>query len=147
MLRIVLGVIAGFVAWSILWVGSDQALMSLSPDWYGAHQHAFAGAMTNKTPFMPDSTILLMHLFRAAIITIIAGFLVAVVATENRKAPLALGILLLVVGIMFEAMAWSYLPVWYHLAFLVILIPLTVIGGRIKQTAGVIPSRDFAGTD
>lgn len=135
MLRIILGVIAGFVAWSILWVGSDQALRALSPDWYGAHQRAFEGAINVKTAFTADSMILLMHLFRAAIITIIAGFVAALLATENRKAPLALGILLLVVGIMFEAMVWSYIPIWYHLVFLAILIPFTLLGGRMRQAA------------
>ncbi len=134
MLRIILGVIAGFVAWSILWVGSDQALISFSPDWYGAHQRAFEAAMTNKASFTPDSTILFMHLFRAAIFSIMAGFLAAIVANENRKAPLVLGIILFIVGALVEAMVWTYLPVWYHLAFVVILIPLTILGGRMKQS-------------
>jgi uncharacterized membrane protein YeaQ/YmgE (transglycosylase-associated protein family) len=134
MLRIILGVIAGFIAWSILWVGSDQVLMSAWPDWYGDHQHAFAAAMVNSTSFAPDSTILLMHLVRAVIISIMAGFLAAMIARENRTGPVILGILLLVFGALVQAMAWSYLPLWYHLVFLGSLIPFTVLGGRLKQT-------------
>ena len=135
MLRIILGIVAGFIAWSILWVGSDQVLMSFSPDWYGKHQFTFQAAMVNKTDFVPDTTILLMHLVRAAIISIMAGFLAAMVAGENRKTPLGLGVLLLLFGIAVQAMAWSYLPIWYHLLFLLLLIPLTILGGRMKQTA------------
>ena len=134
MLRIILGVIAGFAAWSILWVGSDQALMSFST-WYRDHQVAFQAAMFNKTGFTPDTTILFMHLIRAVIISIMAGFIAAVVAGENRRTPLFLGILLLIAGALVEAMAWSYLPIWYHLIFLAVLIPTTMLGGKMKQTA------------
>ncbi len=135
MLKIILGVVAGFIAWTILWLGSDQLLISFSPGWYGAHQYAFQAAMVNATPFTPDNTILLMHLCRAAIITIMAGFLAAVVAGENRKAPLALGILLLLFGAGIQAMAWSYIPVWYHIIFLGLLVPFAILGGRMKQAA------------
>jgi len=135
MLRIILGVVAGFIAWTILWLGSDQLLMSFSPGWYGNHQHSFEAAMVNKTSFVPDTTILLMHLGRALIITIMAGFIAAVVSGENRKAPLVLGVLLLLFGIGVQAMAWSYLPIWYHIIFLLLLVPLSILGGKMKQAS------------
>ena len=135
MLRVILGVIAGFIAWSILWVGSDQVLMMLSPGWYGAHQEAFQKAMFNKTEFTPDNTILIMHLVRAVIITLMAGFLAAFIARGNRNAPLGLGILLLLFGAMVQAMAFNYIPIWYHLVFLALLIPMSILGGRLKRTA------------
>jgi len=135
MLRIILGVIAGFIAWSIVWVGSDQVLISSSPGWYGNHQYAFQAAMVNQTSFTPDPTILMMHLARAAIISIMAGFLAAFIARESRRAPLILGVLLLLFGIAVQAFAWSYLPIWYHLTFLGMLIPFTVLGGRLKRSA------------
>ena len=134
MLRIILGVIVGFVAWSIVWVGSDQVLMGLIP-WYEVHQQAFQSAVLIDTPFVADRAILVMHLVRAMIISLMAGFIAAVVAGENRKAPLALGTLLLIAGVFVEAMVWNYLPLWYHLAFLALLIPMTMTGGKMKQTA------------
>ena len=135
MLRIILGVVAGFIAWSIIWVGSDQVLISSSPGWYGSHQYAFQAALVNQTSFTPDSTILLLHLVRAALISIMAGFLAAVLARESRRAPLILGVLLLLFGIAVQAVAWRYLPIWYHLIFLGMLIPFTVLGGRLKRSA------------
>lgn len=135
MLKIVLGVVAGFVAWSILWVGSDQVLMMASPNWYGAHQLGFEKALTNQEPFSADSTILIMHLFRNAIISIMSGFLAAFVAGENKRSPLGLGIILLIVGVLVEAMAWNYAPAWYHIAFVVLLVPMTIIGGKLKQAS------------
>ena len=133
MLKIVLGVIAGFVAWSIVWVGSDQVLMTVSPMWYGDHQLRFALAMANQEPFDADTTILAMHIVRSIIISIMSGFLAAFVAGENRRTPFALGVLLLLFGLMVEVMVWSYLPVWYHLIFLALLIPMTMLGGKLKK--------------
>ena len=133
-MKTVLGVIAGFVAWSIVWVGSDQVLMTLIPGWYGTHQLAFERAINTGEPFAADASVLVFHLVRATLVSVLSGFLAAFVAGENRRAPLALGIVLLVVGIGVEAMAWNYAPVWYHALFLVLLIPMTVLGGRLKSS-------------
>lgn len=141
MLKIVLGVIAGFVAWSILWVGSDQVLAMASPGWYGTHQDAFQLAVVNQAPFTPDTTILLMHLVRAAIISVMCGFLAAFIAGENTRTPLILGALLLAFGLTVQLLVWFYLPIWYHLVFLGMLIPLTLLGGKLKQVkAAALPS-------
>ena len=133
MLRVILGIVVGFIAWSILWIGSDQLLITLSPEWYGAHQLAFQKAMFNKTEFTPDSTILIVHLVRSVVISIMSGFLAAVIAKGNRNAPLGLGILLLAFGLLVQFMAWNYLPLWYHVVFLALLIPMTLLGGRLKK--------------
>ena len=133
MIRLILAVVAGFVVWSILWLGSDQVLINASKDWYGAHQHAFETAMLNSTPFTPNTTILSMHLVRCVVISLMAGFLAAFVARENKKAPLALGIVLFLFGLMIQLMAWNYLPIRYHAIFLLLLIPMTVIGGRLRS--------------
>lgn len=135
MVRVILGIVAGFIAWSILWIGSDQVLAMLSPGWYGAHQAAFERAMFNRSEFTPDTTILFLHIVRNAIISIMSGFLAAVIANGNRNASVGLGILLLAFGAFVEAMAWNYLPIWYHIIFLAILIPFTILGGRLKRTA------------
>ena len=131
MVRIILGVIAGFIAWSILWVGSDQILIA-TLDWYGEHQSAFKDALTNGGSFQASTTILVMNLVRSVIISLIAGYLAALIANENRRAPLALGILLLLFGIMVQAIAWRYIPIWYPLLFLGLLVPVTIVGGKLR---------------
>lgn len=135
MLRIVLGVIAGFIAWSILWVGSDQLLQTFSPGWYGAHQDRVALAVVNGESFTSDTTILIIGLVRSAITSIMAGFIAAVVAGENRRSPLILGIILVIVGIAVQVHLWNVFPIWFHVIFWLMLIPLTILGGRMKQTA------------
>ena len=134
MLRIILGIIVGFVAWSILWVGSNEVLVTLSPAWWGAHQTAFERAWTNGEAFSADSTIMIINLLRSFAISIISGFLAAVVANETKRTTLVLGVLLLLFGLFVQISAWRLIPIWYHFLFLFMLIPMTIAGGRLKAS-------------
>src|SRR4051794_14477894 len=134
MIRIILGVIAGFVAWSILWVGGDEVLTRALPDWYGAHQHALEKAWVNHTEFASDPMVLAFQIVRSIITSLIAGYIAALVAGENRRTVWILAILLLIAGVLVEALYWNLIPVWYHLVFLVLLIPATLAGGKLRRT-------------
>lgn len=134
MIRIILGVIAGFFVWSILWLGSEKVLSAIWPEWYGAHQIAFEAAVSNGGPFTADTTILLMNIVRGSMVSVISGFLAAVIARENRRSPLILGFLLVAFGL-FVFMSWSDIPVWYHVIFTALLIPMTILGGRLKKVS------------
>lgn len=135
MVRLILGVVAGFVAWSILWVGSDQVMISLSRGWYGSHQFAMENAIFNGTPFVADSTIMLIRLVSSIIFSLMSGYLAVVVSNEQTKTTLALGILLLVFGLFVQISYWNYMPVWFHILFLLLLVPMTILGGKLKKTA------------
>lgn len=139
MVRIILGVVAGFIAWSILWIGSDQVLMSLSPGWYGAHQLGMEKAMVNTTEFTADATILVLHIVRSITISIVSGYLAAVIAGENNRTALILGALLLAFGLMVQIMVWNYMPVWYHAVFLLLLVPMTLLGAKLKTLPAAAP--------
>ncbi len=134
MVRIVLGVIAGFIAWAIAWVGSEKILSAISPEWFGAHQLAFQAAIEHGGQFTADTTILLMHIVLASIVSGMSGFLAALIAGENKRAPLVLGFLLLAVGLLKVVMSWPYVPIWYHVIFTAILFPMTIMGGKLKTT-------------
>src|SRR5688572_21922118 len=121
MLRIVLGVIVGFFGWLIVWVGSEKILSAIWPA-FGVHQANFQAAIgEHHVPFTPDTTFLLVHIVLASIVSVIAGFLAALVAGENKQAPLVVGFLLLAVGLLKAVMSWPYVPVWYHVVFTAIL--------------------------
>jgi hypothetical protein len=135
MVRIILGVIAGFFAWAILWLGSEKILSATWPQWFGAHQTAFQAAVEHGTQFTADSTILLMHIVLASIVSVASGFLAALIAGENKRAPLVLGFLLVAFGLLKVVMSWPYVPIWYHVIFTAILIPMTIMGGKLKATA------------
>ena len=133
MLRIVLGVIAGFFAWVIVWVGVEKILSAIWPK-FGAHQEAFQAAIEYGGQFTADTTILLIHIVLASIVSVMSGFLAALIAGESKRAPLILGFLLLAVGLLKAVMSWAYVPIWYHVIFTAILIPMTIIGGKLKTT-------------
>lgn len=133
--RIILGVIIGFIVWSILWVGGDEAFGSLLSGWYGAQKLAFEKAAFNKTAFEASSSFLLFKIFHSIVASLISGYLAAFIANENGRTTLILGILLLAVGIAVQMSVWSLLPIWYHFIFLIMLIPMTIAGGKLKKTA------------
>jgi len=133
MIRIILGVIAGFVAWLVVWVGIERVLSAISPAWFGAQQAAFQAAIETGTSFTADTTFLLTQIAMAAVVSLLAGFLAALIAGENKRAPLVLGLLLLGLGLLKLAMSWAYVPIWYHVVFTAILLPMAMIGGRLKS--------------
>ena len=133
MLRIVLGVIGGFIAWVIVWFGSEKGLSAIWPA-FGVHQKAFEEAIKNGGQFTADTTMLLMHIVIGSIVSVMAGSLAALIAGENTRAPLVVGCLLLALGILKAVMSWQYVPIWYHVIFTAILLPMAIIGGKLITT-------------
>ncbi|HXF42338.1 MAG TPA: hypothetical protein VNK26_01235 [Pyrinomonadaceae bacterium] len=132
MTKVVVGAIAGFILWSVLWVFTDNLFRILIPVWYGAEQLEFERAINENLTFTPSIGILIFQLFRSAVISIICGFVAAVIAGENRRSALILGLGLLIFGVFVQALLWNHFPIWYHLLFLALLLPLTLVGGRLK---------------
>lgn len=133
MLRIIIGAIVGFIVWSVLWVGSDAVFMAISAS-YREYMDGFQKALETKQPFETNSTILLLTLFKSFICSIISGLIAAIIAKENTKSTLLLGVLLLAFGIFIQSTLWNYLPLWYHIPFLLLLIPMTLIGGKFQKS-------------
>ena len=121
MLRIFLGIIVGFVVWSILWVGIDAVLRAV---WSGYDESVKAMTFS--------STMLMISLVLSAFCSIVAGFVAALIARENLRSPLILGMLLLIFGIFVQISVWDKIPLWYNLAFWILLIPMTILGGRLR---------------
>jgi hypothetical protein len=130
MIRIILGVIAGFIAWLVVWIGVEKIISAIWPA-FGAHQKAFEDAIKNGGQFMADTTMLLTHIIAGSIIAVMAGSLAALIAGENSRAPLFVGILLFAMGIAKAVMSWQYVPLWYHVIFTALLLPMAIIGGKL----------------
>jgi uncharacterized membrane protein len=130
MLRIILGVIAGFIAWLIVWFGSEKVLSAIWPA-FGVHQRAFEEAVKNGGQYMADNTMLLTHIVLGPIVSLLAGILAALIAGENMRAPLFVGVLLLALGILKAVLSWRYAPLWYHVIFTAILLPMAIVGGKL----------------
>ena len=130
MVRIVLGVISGFFAWVIVWVGSEKILSAVWPA-FGAHQRAFEEVVKNGGQFTAQTTMLLTHIVLGSIVSVMSGFLAALIAGGNQRAPLVLGFLLLTLGLLKAVMSWPHVPIWYHVIFTAILLPMAIIGGKL----------------
>ena len=134
MLRIILGVITGFIGWLIVWIGIEKGLSAIWPA-FGVHQKAFEEAIKNGGQFTANTTMLLTHIVIGSIVSVMAGSMAALIAGENSRAPLIAGCLLLAMGIAKAVMSWQYVPVWYHVIFTAILLPMAIVGGKLVNTS------------
>lgn len=120
--RIVIAVVVGFALWTILWVAAGQVVVTLAPDAFPEDEASTATGL-----------MLLFNAF-SLVFSIVTGFVVAKIAqAAAMKAVWVLGIVLLVVGIAVETAGWGRTPVWYHLIFLLLLVPGVLIGGRLAS--------------
>ena len=137
MIRIILGAITGFIFWLVLLKLTDSIGAAISPDWFGKYLTDLSTSINNKTPFTPDSILLMFFVVRSAILSVVSGFVTAIVAKENLKSTLLLGILLFVLGAFVSSIIGNYVPLWYHLLILLPLIPLTILGGELRKVGEI----------
>ena len=130
MLRIALGVIAGFIAWVIVWLGSEKGLSAIWPA-FGVHQRAFEAAIKNGGEFTSDSIMLVTHIIVGSVVSVMAGSLAALIAGENTRASVFIGIVLLAMGLLKAVMSWRHVPLWYHIVFTAMLLPMAILGGKL----------------
>jgi len=119
MTRNILGVVAGLVAWLLV-----AAILGLVMRNSWPAYAAVAETMSFTLPMM------LARLSIGALATLSAGFVTALI-TRSAVARLIPGVLLLVAFIPQHVMLWDKFPLWYHLTFLLSLVPLTYLGSRI----------------
>ena len=121
MARNILGVVAGLAVWIAIAVVAGVILRSAWPAYASV-----ADAMRFTLPMM------FARLAIGALATLAAGWVIAVVARRSRLARMTAGLLLVAVFVPQHIMLWNKFPVWYHLTFLVSLVPLTYLGGQIS---------------
>ena len=118
MARGILGVVAGLLAFVAVATVAGIIMRGAWPDYARV-----ADAMTFTLPMM------FARLTIGAAATIAAGWVTAVIARRSTLMRLAPGLLLLMAFIPQHIMLWEKFPVWYHLTFLLSLVPLTYLGG------------------
>ena len=129
MARDILGVIAGLAVWIAIAGVAGVTMRSAWPEYASV-----AGAMTFTLPMM------FARLAIGALATLGAGWVTAVIARRSMLARVTAGLLLVVVFVPQHIMLWDKFPVWYHLTFLVSLVPLAYLGGQISAPwQGAVP--------
>ena len=130
MIRTILSIIAGFISWLVVWIVIEKIIAAIWPA-FGVHQKAFEDAVKNGGDFRGETAMLIIHIVLGAVLSVMAGYLAAMIAGADSRAPVVVGILLLLMAIAKAAMSWQLVPIWYHIIFTVMLLPLAILGGRL----------------
>ena len=76
---------------------------------------------------------LLIMLLASAAFSVAAGWIATAIAPHAGYWPaIVLAVIQLGLGILFQLQAWQLMPVWYHAAFLLLLVPATLLGARLR---------------
>jgi hypothetical protein len=135
MKRAILAFFAGLVTWLLAVSVLDRGL-----------RIALAGyaAVESKMTFTPG--MMAARLTIAAVASVIAGAVAGWIAPKGVRVAWVLGTILLAVFIPEHVRLWNTFPVWYHLTFLVTLVPLVVLGSWLARTrTGGRPATDGLG--
>jgi hypothetical protein len=124
MARRILAVLAGLVVWVVIVTIAGLIIRATWPAYV-----AVAEAMTFTLPMK------LARLSVGAVATVLAGSAAALVARQPAREALTTGVVLLVLFIPQHIMLWAKFPVWYHLTFLLSLVPLADLGRRLTRGA------------
>lgn len=123
--RKILAILAGMAVWGALWNVGNQAAQSAFPDLLRPDQP------------IEHTGMLALFIGYSVILSALAGFVTAW-AAGPRPMPVvwALAIVQLGIGIFAEISYWGLMPVWYHLVFLALVVPATVVGGKLRADRG-----------
>jgi hypothetical protein len=126
MLRTVAGVVAGLIVWIVI---ATIVNIAFRAQWAGYAEVESAMRFT--------LAMMLGRLLLGAVSSLCAGFTAAWITKGNGRVVKVLGVLLTVVFIPIHFGLWDKFPLWYHLAFLVSLFPLTLVGSRLFKPGSV----------
>jgi hypothetical protein len=117
MIMSIVAVVAGYITWTVVFLGGSAGLRSAM-----ASTHDAAG-------YSSDVSTLLVYLVLSMIASAAAGFVTAKISkVKVRRDTMILAIALLATGIPVQLSAWDLIPVWYNVAFLLLLAPVTILG-------------------
>ena len=120
MWRTIGAIAAGIVAWAVVVTLLNFGLRLWLPG-YVQVEHALLFTLPMK----------IARLSIAAVTSLVAGALVRAVAPASRWAPWIVGLVILLLFLPSHVYLWARFPIWYHLTFLLTLVPLVVIGSRL----------------
>ena len=119
--RTIGSIVAGLVAWGVVVTLLNFGLRAAIPGYHAAEATLlFTGAMKAG------------RLVEAAIASIAAGMAVRAIAPASRAAPWVTGLIILALFVPVHIQLWSKFPIWYHLTFLLSIVPLVLLGASVR---------------
>jgi hypothetical protein len=125
MWRTIGSIVAGLVTWAVVVTLLNFGLRAAIPGYHAAE------ATLQFTSAMKAG-----RLIEAALTSFVAGVVVGLIAPSKRWAPWLVGLIVLAMFVPVHISLWNKFPVWYHLTFLVPLVPLVAFGGSLGRTLG-----------
>jgi hypothetical protein len=120
MMRAVCAILAGAIAWEAVVLLATLVGRLIWPA-YGAVETARIFALD----------MLLSRLAVGALATLVFGAVVTWVALGEKRMVLVVLALWLTYSVVDHYLVWDQFPVWYHLVYLVYIVPLVLIGGKL----------------
>jgi hypothetical protein len=121
-MRVFIGITTGFLLWTILWLGSEPVIVTMVPEWNHGND-----------PARVVDGYLIAKLILSVMFSLLSGYLSAVISKDAIWAPTILGVVLFLVGLFVQISVWASVPVWFHSIFLGLLLPVTILGGRLRK--------------
>jgi uncharacterized membrane protein len=119
--RIIAAVVVGFVLWSAIWLVLGMVVTKVAPE-----------AAPVEGQRLESTGILLLFIAIAVVISALSGFVAVKIAPASaNKAGWILAVVLLIFGVIVEVSGWDTTPAWYHVVFLVLLVPCVLGGARL----------------
>src|SRR5437764_8232603 len=125
MWRAIAGVIAGLIAWLVVVTMLNFGLRAAIPGYHAA-----------EATLQFTSAMRIGRLSEAALTSLAAGAVAGLIAPARKWMPWLVGAIILAMFLPAHITLWSKFPVWYHLAFLLPLVPLVGLGGALVRRTG-----------
>lgn len=121
-MRHLIAVFVPIVLWGVLWVVGNLTLVLLAPEHY-----ADDGTTTH-------AGLLAGTIALSVALSLLAGFVCIRLAPGHRMTSvLTLAGLQLLIGVMVQSRVWDLMPLWYHVAFLALVVPAHLAGGWLGR--------------
>lgn len=121
MKRFILACLAGLLTWIVVVTVINRVLRLSLPNYTAAEQ------TLQFTLGMKWARLLM-----AIVTSVAAGAVTAWISRSSRWAPLIVGSVVLAMFVPVHIAIWSRFPVWYHLTFLLTIIPAALVGALLS---------------
>ena len=122
MKRSILACLAGLLTWLVV-VSLINRLLRLSLPDYHAAEHTLQFTLGMKWA----------RLVMAIVTSLAAGAVTGWISQPSRWAPWVVGVVVLAMFLPAHIAIWSRFPVWYHLTFLLTIVPAVLIGALLAS--------------
>jgi len=121
MKRSILACLAGLLTWIVVVTAINRVLRLTLPNYTAAEQ------TLQFTLGMKWARLLM-----AIVTSVAAGAVTGLISRSNRWAPLLVGSVVLAMFLPLHIAIWSKFPAWYHLTFLLTIIPAVLVGALLS---------------